>query len=188
MWSTLSWISKGETRNHRKILRKEVTSSRGCWLLLREASINILLNHKYHHDFWVSSQANQLVSLQLTNSIPIKTTNQLRDRLLISLLLLSELINFYPPWNHQKTTSFLIISGGNRSCTICLNSLNIRSKTWRQYYKLNFQWFLSNPRYNQNEIWLDINANYHKHFQLVFRLATSSRPFHELDKIEIKCF
>ena len=25
---------------------------------------------------------------------------------------LSELIDFYPPWNHQKTYGFLMISGG----------------------------------------------------------------------------
>ena len=37
----------------------------------------------------------------------------LRDRLLISLLILKDFkrINFYPPWNHKKTISFLIISG-----------------------------------------------------------------------------
>ena len=34
------------------------------------------------------------------------------DRLQISLLMLSELINFYSPWNHQKTYGFLMISGG----------------------------------------------------------------------------
>ena len=38
----------------------------------------------------------------------------LKDRLQISLLILSEFkrINFYSPWDHQKTYGVLIISGG----------------------------------------------------------------------------
>ena len=35
---------------------------------------------------------------------------EIRDRLQISSLVLSELINFYYPWNHQKTHGFLMIS------------------------------------------------------------------------------
>ena len=35
-----------------------------------------------------------------------------KDYLQILLLQLSELINFFYPWNHQKTIGFLIISGG----------------------------------------------------------------------------
>ena len=34
-----------------------------------------------------------------------------RDHLPISFLILSELINFYSPWNHQKTIGSLMISG-----------------------------------------------------------------------------
>ena len=36
----------------------------------------------------------------------------LRDLLQILLVTISELINFYSPWNHQKTYGFLMISGG----------------------------------------------------------------------------
>ena len=41
---------------------------------------------------------------------------------------LIELINFYSPWNRQKTYGFLMILGLLR-----LNSLNIRCKFWRQF-------------------------------------------------------
>ena len=42
---------------------------------------------------------------------------QFRERLQSALLILSEFnwINFYSPWNHQKTSGFLTISGWNRS-------------------------------------------------------------------------
>ena len=52
---------------------------------------------------------------------------------------LSELINFYSPWNHQKTRDFLIIQRGDTNELIRLNSFNIRSKIWRrpQYVSIN---------------------------------------------------
>ena len=49
----------------------------------------------------------------------------IKDCLQISPLILiefSELISFYSPWNYQKTVGFLMISGGNRSYVIRLNS------------------------------------------------------------------
>ena len=57
-----------------------------------------------------------------------------RDRRQISLVILSKLkrINFYFPWNHHTTIHFLMISGGDKSRFICLNSLNVRSKIARR--------------------------------------------------------
>ena len=43
-------------------------------------------------------------------------------------------INFYSPCNHQEFVGFLMISGGNRSQVIHLNSLIIR-KVWRPLRK-----------------------------------------------------
>ena len=44
----------------------------------------------------------------------------------------SELINFYSPWNHQKTIVFLMISREiNRSLLIRLNLLTIRKEIWK---------------------------------------------------------
>ena len=48
-------------------------------------------------------------------------------------------IDFYSPRNHKKTYSFLMISGGgDRSQLIRLNSLNIRSRIWRQSLAYSF--------------------------------------------------
>ena len=41
----------------------------------------------------------------------INLCNLVKERLQISHLILGELINFYSPWNHQKTYGFLMISG-----------------------------------------------------------------------------
>ena len=59
--------------------------------------------------------------------------NPIRDRLQIPLVILSEmseLINFYSPWNHQK--SFFDNFRTNRSFLIRANSLNITSGIWRR--------------------------------------------------------
>ena len=48
-------------------------------------------------------------------------------------------IDLYSPRNHKKTYSFLMISGGwDRSQLIPLNSLNIRSRIWRQSLAYSF--------------------------------------------------
>ena len=46
----------------------------------------------------------------------------------------SAVLNFYAPWNHQKTTGFLVISGGRQ--LIQLNSLDIRCETQRQSLRI----------------------------------------------------
>ena len=48
----------------------------------------------------------------------------------MQIKILSELFNFYSPWNHQKTYGFLMIPGGMWRYLIRLNSLNIRNKIW----------------------------------------------------------
>ena len=46
---------------------------------------------------------------------PVEVSTVIRNCLQSLLLILSELsqfINFIPPWNHQRTYGFLMISGG----------------------------------------------------------------------------
>ena len=65
----------------------------------------------------------------------------LKVRCQILLLILSELINFCFPWNHQENDGFLMVFWcfqGEQKLTVCLNSLYIRNETWRQ--SLNFSW------------------------------------------------
>ena len=63
-----------------------------------------------------------------------------RDHLQISLLILSKFntINFYSPWNYQKNFGvqkvFRSSQGG-----IEVNTVNIRSKTWRRSVKSKYQ-------------------------------------------------
>ena len=51
-----------------------------------------------------------------------------RDRLQVSLLILSKLSNFYSPWNHRFSDEFR----GNRSLLIRLISPSIICEIWRQ--------------------------------------------------------
>ena len=56
---------------------------------------------------------------------------KVRNSLPISLLILSKLINFYSPWNDQKTYGFLMVSS-----VLELNLLkfkNIRSEIWKLF-------------------------------------------------------
>ena len=61
---------------------------------------------------------------------------------------LRELINFYSPWNDQKTYYFLMVSGGiELSSSIRLILLNIRSEIWRLSLKTwLMSWFFLNLR------------------------------------------
>ena len=53
---------------------------------------------------------------------------------------LSKLINFYFPWNQQKTMGFLMISGGIEvKLHKYTNTLNIRSENCRQFLKNGFK-------------------------------------------------
>ena len=64
---------------------------------------------------------------------------------------LSELINFYSPWNHQKTVGFLMISGG-----IKVNQLI--KFTWNQVRNLEtIPWF-RNDLCNSSKPWYQIDV------------------------------
>ena len=64
-----------------------------------------------------------------------------RDRLQISHLILSEVINSYSAWSQQKTIDFIINSEGLDINTpvkfiFLLNLLNIRIGIWRRYLRV----------------------------------------------------
>ena len=52
----------------------------------------------------------------------------------VPLTNLSELINFYSSWIHQKTNGFRMISEGIEGHQFAWNSRNIRSEIWRWSY------------------------------------------------------
>ena len=93
----------------------------------------------------------------------------------------SELINFYSPWNHQKTIVFLMISREiNRSLLIRLNLLTIRKEIWKWSHTLNSQavliqvYKIVNPE-KQNASFIGVLIN-----------AFVPRIFHEYTKLTFK--
>ena len=57
------------------------------------------------------------------------------------------MLPFYTPWKHQKTYCFIMISRGNRSCLIHLNSLNNRNEIrWRSLKNVNINFRTSFSR------------------------------------------
>ena len=58
--------------------------------------------------------SNKKGKISLMQFLQDDENNNIRDRLQISFLILSQYmeINFYAPWNHQGTIGFLMISGG----------------------------------------------------------------------------
>ena len=62
-----------------------------------------------------------------------------RPQILVLILMkLSELINFYSPWTHQNIYGYLMILEGIEK----INSLNIKGKVWRRSQEIQFHMWL----------------------------------------------
>ena len=113
--SYLFKVNNGNTGKRCEICSKLTikTPERRQWflvsLLLTLNRFHILFWH-YHCWLWTSK-----CQLGVRESTDQAKSRFLRDRFQISLLIIIrefKRINFYFPWNHQKTICFLTISGG----------------------------------------------------------------------------
>ena len=115
----------------------------------------------------------------------------------VALKGLSELINFYSPWNHQKTRFFVDFKG-NGSWYIPLHSLNIRSKIWRrslanataQKMKFSIKEFFSKCDQIRRKLWIwsyllkkSLMENFI--FCAVYQIISVNNSFGHLDLISL---